>query len=133
MKILSGLSLKEIEELCITNGLDVKRSYFRQEEIFKSLMPFNTQNEIIKKQVRRNILTNGIKSTYPFITSRIVDETIANIIIVSPEHGSTQQSNEIILNRLKDYGAKIYRTDLDGEVSIEVNKKGKIRIEKFIE
>ena len=41
--------------------------------------------------------------------------------------------NEIILNRLKDYGAKIYRTDLDGEVSIEVNKKGKIRIEKFIE
>ena len=41
-------SLKEIEELCITNGLDVKRSYFRQEEIFKSLMPFNTQNEIIK-------------------------------------------------------------------------------------
>ena len=88
-------SLKEIEELCITNGLDVKRSYFRQEEIFKSLMPFNTQNEIIKKQVRRNILTNGIKSTYPFITSRIVDEK--GILIGK----STEDNSLIIVDKFK--------------------------------
>ena len=88
-------SLKEIEELCIVNGLDVKRSYFRQEEIFKSLMPFNTQNEIIKKQVRRNILTNGIKSTYPFITSRIVDEK--GILIGK----STEDNSLIIVDKFK--------------------------------
>ena len=88
-------SLKEIEELCITNGLDVKRSYFRQEEIFKTLMPFNAQNEIIKKQVRRNILTNGIKSTYPFITSRIVDEK--GILIGK----STEDNSLIIVDKFK--------------------------------
>ena len=87
--------LKEIEELCIANGLDVKRSYFRQEEIFKTLMPFNAQNEIIKKQVRRNILTNGIKSTYPFITSRIVDE---NGILMGR---STEDNSLIIVDKFK--------------------------------
>lgn len=87
--------LKEIEELCIANGLDVKRSYFRQEEIFKTLMPFNAQNEIIKKQVRRNILTNGIKSTYPFITSRIVDE---NGILMGK---STEDNSLIIVDKFK--------------------------------
>ena len=38
--------------------------------------------------------------------------------------------NEIIINRLSGYGTKIYRTDLDGEIGIEVNRKGKIRVKK---
>ena len=58
-------------------------------------MPFNTQNEIIKKQVRRNILTNGIKSTYPFITSRIVDEK--GILIGK----STEDNSLIIVDKFK--------------------------------
>ena len=40
--------------------------------------------------------------------------------------------NEEIINRLKDIGAKIYRTDQDGEISITVNKKGKMEINKLI-
>ena len=31
-------------------------------------------------------------------TSRIVEETIENVIVVSPEHGSTCQSNTVVLN-----------------------------------
>lgn len=37
---------------------------------------------------------------------------------------------------LKDYrlcGVKVYRTDTDGEISILVDKKGRIKIKKFIE
>ena len=41
--------------------------------------------------------------------------------------------NEVIINRLKDYDTKIYRTDTDGEISIVVNKKGGIKLKKFIE
>ena len=88
-------NLKEIEELCISNGLDVKRSYFRQEEIFKMFIPINNQNEIIKKQVKRNILTNGIKSTYPFITSRIVDE---NGILIGK---SIEDGSLIVVDKFK--------------------------------
>lgn len=37
------------------------------------------------------------------------------------------------LKEYKTYGAKIYRTDKNGEIDIEVDKNGKIKIEKFIE
>lgn len=40
-------------------------------------------------------------------------------------------SNEVI-NRLEEINCKIYRTDEDGEVSIVVDKKGIIRVKKFI-
>ena len=36
------------------------------------------------------------------------------------------------LKGYKAYGTKIYRTDQNGEISIEVEKNGKIKIEKFI-
>ena len=36
------------------------------------------------------------------------------------------------LKGYKFYGTKIYRTDQNGEINIEVDKNGKIKIEKFI-
>ena len=38
--------------------------------------------------------------------------------------------NDDVIKRLKNFGAKIYRTDIMGEISIIVNQKGKIRIKK---
>ena len=38
----------------------------------------------------------------------------------------------LVLERLNNYGTKIYRTDEDGEISIIVNRKGKVKIKKFI-
>ena len=66
-------NLKEVEELCIMSGLDVKRSYFRQKELFLSTSPYNLQENHIKNMLKRNILTEGLKVTYPFITSRLID------------------------------------------------------------
>ena len=83
-------NIKEIEEINVSLGLDSKRAYFRQEEIFKMTFPYNYQNEIIKKQVRRNILTEGIKSTYPFVTTRIFDD--GGILI-----GKSVEDNSLIV------------------------------------
>lgn len=41
--------------------------------------------------------------------------------------------NKQVIERLKENGVKVYRTDTDGEISIVVNRKGKIvNIQKFI-
>lgn len=40
--------------------------------------------------------------------------------------------NEDVLNRLSNYGTKIYRTDENGEISIMIDRKGVISVEKFI-
>ena len=36
--------------------------------------------------------------------------------------------NEDVIERLEEQGTQIYRTDLDGEVSISVNNNGKIQM-----
>ena len=41
--------------------------------------------------------------------------------------------NGDIIQRLEESGAKICRTDEDGEISILVDKKGRIKIKKFLE
>ena len=40
--------------------------------------------------------------------------------------------NDGVLERLQKLNCKIFRTDLDGEISIAINSKGKISIDKFI-
>ncbi len=51
-----------------------RRAYFRQEEVFFSTLPLMEQANNIKEVAKRNILTSGIISTYPFISSSIFDE-----------------------------------------------------------
>ena len=41
--------------------------------------------------------------------------------------------NEVTIEKLKSLGCKIYRTDLDGEIKIKINKKGKVWIDKMLD
>jgi len=41
--------------------------------------------------------------------------------------------NEEVIENLEKNGVKIYRTDRDGEISIEIDKKGKIKLRRFLE
>ena len=66
--------LNKIEGIMQAKGLITKRANFREEQIFKACLPFMENNIDIKKSARRNILTSGLLSTYPFISASIFDE-----------------------------------------------------------
>ncbi len=66
--------LNKIEGLIQSRGMQSKRAYFRQEQSFVSCIPVMKNHEDIKEASKRNILTSGIVSTYPFISSSIFDE-----------------------------------------------------------
>ena len=66
--------LNKIEGITQAKGMQTRRANFRQEEIFLSTIPIMENSEIIKKAGRRNILTSGLLSTYPFISSTIFDQ-----------------------------------------------------------
>lgn len=66
--------INKIEEILQNSGLKSKKSYFRQEQTILANLPLNKNNYDIKRAVKRNILTDGIKGTYPFITSTIYDK-----------------------------------------------------------
>ena len=66
--------INKIEEILQNSGLKSKKSYFRQEQTILANLPLNKNNDDIKNAVKKNILTDGIRGTYPFITSTIYDE-----------------------------------------------------------
>lgn len=66
--------LNKIEGIIQSRGMQTRRAYFRQEQSFLSCMPIMKNHEDIKEASKRNMLTNGLVSTYPFISSSIFDE-----------------------------------------------------------
>jgi len=66
--------LNKIEGISQSRGMQTRRANFREEETFLSCLPLAENNDIIKRVTKRNILTSGLVSTYPFISSSIFDE-----------------------------------------------------------
>ena len=55
-------------------GLSTRRANFREEALFLSTLPIGENHKDIKNAAKRNVLTNGLVSTYPFISSSIFEE-----------------------------------------------------------
>ncbi len=66
--------LNKIEGILQSKGMQTRRAFFRQEQAYSACLPLMKNEEIIKEVSKRNVLTNGIISTYPFISSSIFDE-----------------------------------------------------------
>ncbi len=66
--------LNKIEGILQSEGIQNKRSNFRQEQTFLSCLPFMINHKDIKNASKRNVLTSGLIGTYPFISSSVFDE-----------------------------------------------------------
>ena len=66
--------LNKVEGILQSRGMQTRRAYFRQEQAFKMCLPFFCDIKEVKSVAKRNILTSGLLSTYPFITSTVCDE-----------------------------------------------------------
>ena len=67
-------TINKLEGILQSKGIQTRRGYFRQEQIFTSCLPLMLNHKDIKNTTKRNVLTNGLMGTYPFITSSIFDE-----------------------------------------------------------
>ena len=66
--------LNKVEGIAQSKGMQTRRANFRQEDLFFSTLPLMENSKQIKEATKRNILTSGLISTYPFISSSIFDE-----------------------------------------------------------
>ena len=66
--------INEIESILQASGMQTKKGNFRQLQIFNTCLPLGIQNKDIKAVTRRNVLTNGLLGTFPFISSSIYDK-----------------------------------------------------------
>ena len=107
-------NLDKIEGILQSKGLQTRRSNFRQEQIFTSCLPLFDNNEDLKEVGKRHILTSGLISTYPFLSSSIVEE---NGIYI----GNNMYNNSLILidryntNKYKNANMCIFGTSGAGK------------------
>ena len=66
--------VNKVEGILQSNGLQSKKAYFREEQVFLGTLPLMENNIDIKNVAKRNVLTNGLIATYPFVSSSIFDE-----------------------------------------------------------
>lgn len=66
--------LNKIEGIVQSKGMQTRRAYFREEQSLMACLPFMKNHKDIKEVSKRNVLTDGLVSTYPFISSSIFDE-----------------------------------------------------------
>ena len=67
-------TLNKIEGILQSKGMQTRKAYFRQQQAFLSCLPLMQNHEDTKKVTKRNILTDGLVCTYPFLSSSIFDE-----------------------------------------------------------
>ena len=66
--------LNKVEGITQSKGIQTRRAYFREEQGYITTLPFMQNHTEIKDVAKRNILTSGLVSKYPFISSSIFDE-----------------------------------------------------------
>ena len=67
-------TLNKVEGMAQAYGIITKRANFRQEQVFLACLPIMENKIEIKNASKRNVLTDGLIATYPFISSSIFDE-----------------------------------------------------------
>ena len=67
-------NLSKIEGILQSSGMATRKANFREEQVYMSTIPLMNNENDIKDVSRRNILSNGLIATYPFISSTICDE-----------------------------------------------------------
>ena len=107
-------NIEKIEGILQSRGLQTRRSTFREEQLFISCLPLMENKEELKIIGKRNILTSGLISTYPFISSSIVEEEGIYV-------GNNMYNNSLILidryntNRYKNANMCIFGTSGAGK------------------
>ncbi len=146
-------NINKIEGIAQSKGMQTRAANFRQEEAYLSTLPLMENKEIIKKAAKRNILTSGLLSTYPFISSSIFDKNgifigtniynnslvfidryntekykNANICIFGTSGAGKSFYTKLLILRYKLLGIKQYIIDPDREYNEICEKLGGVRI-----
>jgi len=92
----------------------------------------DSEKELIKKYGKK-LQANILKISHHGATETTSEEFLKKVnpeiaLIGVGKNNTYGHPEEKILNRLKIFGTQIYRTDINGEIKIIVNKKGKKKV-----
>lgn len=100
--------------------------------------------EIAEKQIvsiyqKSNVLNSTVlKVAHHGSKSSSIDEFVKLVkpqiaIIGVGKDNKYNHPNDEVIDRFENFGAEIYRTDMDGEISMYVDESGMVKVKKFID
>lgn len=130
-KSLKGMNLNDNSIVARLNyeGLHVLSTGDISETVDNFLIE-NYPESILKSDILK-VAHHGSKTSSSLKFIEKVSPKIA--LIGVGKNNKFGHPNKEVIFRLEDLGSKIYRTDQNGEISIEINQGGKIKIETFLE
>lgn len=94
-------------------------------QILKEYKDTNILNSTVLKVAHHGSKTSSTDEFIEFVNPKIA-------LIGVGKNNLFGHPNEDVIKMLEKYNSKIYRTDLNGEITIRVNKKGSIKIDKML-
>ena len=67
-------NMRRVESVASSIGLTLLRSNFKEEQSFLSSLPIMKNDLLLKKLAGRNVLSDGLSSSYPFLSNELCDE-----------------------------------------------------------
>ena len=90
----------EMKKLMLSQDLILKPCYFRQDLAFASVLPFNKLHKSLHELSKRNVLTTGAASCYPYVSFEMSDD---NGILL----GVNKYNNSLIIVDI--FNSRIYK------------------------
>lgn len=90
----------EMKKLMVSQDLQMKPCYFRQEQAFFSTLPLNKMEKGLYALSKRNVLTSGVSGCYPYVSFEMSDD---NGILL----GVNRYNNSLIIVDI--FNSKIYK------------------------
>lgn len=66
--------MRRLENVANSSGLTLLKANFKQEQSFIASLPILRNDSLLRKITARNVLTDGLASTYPFLSNELCDE-----------------------------------------------------------
>lgn len=127
-----------ITENVLNNNSIVAKIHYRD---FSMLFTGDIE-EVAEKAILENYKGNELNSTVLKVahhgsktssTEEFIEKVTPQISLIGVgENNKFGHPNDEVVEMLETYGNKIYRTDLHGEITIKVTRKGKIKITTYL-
>ena len=126
------------ENIINNNALVAKLNYNNFSILFTGDIEKIAEEKILQKIDRNHLKSTILKVAHHGSKSSSIEEFIKEVkpqigLIGVGKNNLFGHPNEKVIERLEAYGTKIYRTDKNGEISLVISKKGKIKIKEMIE
>ena len=115
------------------NSIVAKLEYNEFSMLFTGDIEEKVENKLLEKYQRNILKSTVLKVAHHGSESSSKEEIVKLIspkisVIGVGKENKFGHPNKDVIRRLKEQNSKIFRTDLNGEITIKVNKKGKIKI-----